>query len=821
MLGPFNAVNQTPVLDAALYTVGASAAALAAASGVLPAVRTLFFGEPPETRYADRLPFYAIAEDGTLIDRQDRKSRVYRLNGKDSAVESDEARAATEALLADWIVSLRGGQIECRIFGTSEKTDLPPAPIPPTELLRDAAMRQHQALAPYFLADYHIVLSSRSTGQAADDRLQDAETQLLERLEPYGAVRLTQDRGEAAGFFGRILSPVQRPRPWGADENFGHAVAIDNPEFDFENNVIIWRSAEGRTCYGAAWTIRQLGTRMTPTLMAQLLSANLPVTFVQAFRVLDEAESTIVLKRKRAYVKQTGSKGAKKVLDEVIENLETRKSPEAVCEYGLAVFAHADTIGVFAEIGAALTGLFGTVGFEVMREGAFLQRVYETQFPGCAISPKRLHLFASDVAKALTFQRSDPGFAGSQWLSRPLGYVKTAHGQLHALSMHVTGDDNRPNGHGAAFGVTSSGKTVFVSWLAYLAMQNTTLRVFWFDTYRASFVSTRALGSLSRYVTFHGTNRNAGLNPCQLPDTPENREHLRDLLRLIIDPDNRGIAAITEHQINRCVSINFHRATPNHLRNLRHLLGVSFPAPVEGMSREETAGFTALKTWLDNPVQSACITAETDSLALDSRWMAFDYEKLVEAPLAAALVTQHVMHRILTQVRVQQHPTLVVIDEAKEHTRIPRMRVWIQRMYDQLRRLDGAIWTMWQYPRQVEEAGMLSTVIQGAGTKIIVPSENNIRTEYEKLLELPPAVLDVVTKVSPLVRGVTRPILIMRNARPTVISGDLSALGPQLLRIFSGTGGSEVLERLEAESGDPEKAFAEFLQLSSIQKAGR
>ena len=119
-------------------------------------------------------------------------------------------------------------------------------------------------------------------------------------------------------------------------------------------------------------------------------------------------------------------------------------------------------------------------------------------------------------------------------------------------------------------GPTGTGKTVVLTFLLAQAQRHHPLSYF-FDRDRGAELCIRALGG------WYGVLRPgdpSGLNPLQLPDTPENRSFLRGWLSTLVRPaDGSPLSATDQAVIARAVNANYDA-------NITHGHQVSAPAIV-------------------------------------------------------------------------------------------------------------------------------------------------------------------------------------------------------------------------------------------------
>ncbi|MBD4260112.1 type VI secretion protein, partial [Xanthomonas citri pv. citri] len=105
---------------------------------------------------------------------------------------------------------------------------------------------------------------------------------------------------------------------------------------------------------------------------------------------------------------------------------------------------------------------------------------------------------------------------------------ETESGTAYYFSFH-RGMEGMVAGHTAFTADTGAGKTTLLA--ALIAMGDKAYpRVFWFDNREGAKVFMCAMGGQHTTLTVQGST---GWNPMKLPDTPENRAYLVELLTLM------------------------------------------------------------------------------------------------------------------------------------------------------------------------------------------------------------------------------------------------------------------------------------------------
>lgn len=783
-----------------LRTLTHVCAAVGVATVAIPPLRRWLYGDKEQIRRSHAHPLAAIDDRGQLLHPSGRRTLVYRLDGIDPSLSSADLREAQEASIASLYVSL--GAYGPDIRWQRHKRRLPPIPAPTPPVLSSVARYNHDKSSPFYELNDYLFITPPIVSEGTIETINGIVLSVLSNLHP---VRLTAASG-ATDPLADILSPSGRDRMAPVrlpTQPLAPVLMGDEITYDEGAGLLELRRPGGAPVYVTVYQIVSIGDQATPALSREIMMLPFWMVEQHAVRPQPRPAAISVLKRAQRYAREAGSKTLDSKIDKAVDEQVGGDRANTVTVHGwtLAVFATTKEEADSAD--EQIARIAASYNFGLRREGQFLEIAYKALIPGnhlLTATPRTLD--AHQIAHMTPILRTDTGVARSEWLpDRPVARYVTTIGGLYNFSFHATGEDNRPTPHTALFGLPGTGKTAQATWWELLLLQSPDAVIIHVDNKRAAYPAARALGDQARYFVL---GDDPAFNFCQLPDTPENRDHLRDMLTLMIGR-GKELPLTTRRQIEDAVKINYSVHTPVPLRNLRYLVD-AFPPATQAISEEDSFAHSALQEWVVG-TGASLFTADSCSLRLDgARAFFFDFDKVADDPLKSALVMRDLGHRVTQFLLREKRPLLLVVDETSRYCAVPGMAQWLERLMDLIRRLGGGVLTMWQRPKQVADVGMLSVIKQQAQTKVALADSEISEEEYQQLLEFTPQETAVL-KLRVRLPGLRRVGLIKKGSRSTVVEMhlDLGAGQPFL----SGSKGAAKLEQLEAQ--DASTAISKFM----------
>lgn len=320
-------------------------------------------------------------------------------------------------------------------------------------------------------------------------------------------------------------------------------------------------------------------------------------------------------------------------------------------------------------------------------------------------------------------------------------------------------------GNFTIIGPSGSGKTVVLNFLLAQARKYDP-RIIFFDKDRGAELFIRALGG--QYDRLR-PDAQSGLNPLQLPDTPENRLFLIEWLTLLAG----SLSSAEAEQVRDAITTNF--AQPREQRRLRFLVelfrGGDRPRPDDLYARLKPWWGDGERAWLfDNAVDSTDLAADT---------IGFDMTAILDDPVSRTPAMLYFFHRV--EERLDGKPAIIVIDEGwkalDDEIFVRRIKDWKKT----IRKRNGLVGFATQSAQDALESQIASAIIEQAATQIFMINPKARAEDYIQGFGLSPHEFELVRSLPD-----TSHCFLIRHGKESVVARlDLSG-EKELLTILSG-----------------------------------
>ena len=467
-------------------------------------------------------------------------------------------------------------------------------------------------------------------------------------------------------------------------------------------------------------------------------------------------------------------------------------------EHHMSVLVHVPVTGT-AE--AALEALdeavsktgecFKGLGVKPVMETAGLERAIWSQIPGA----KRRHngrvgkVESIDFACFASLHTFPQGkFEGSLW-GDCLLILPTDGMTGYAVTFH----EERPGmvpGHVNIAAITGVGKTLLQALLVSQA-DKFEPRVHWYDRENGETVFNQAMGGVDVVLSL---TRSLG-NPCKMPDSPQNRAMLRELLQMMatcyggVELDSDAV-----DRIAKAVDDNFDdaktRFEDRRLRNLAWRLG-----------RKDSPLYKAIALWHSDGPNAAVFDNEHDTLDVTRhRHYRYEMRELIkdkEARPELALILNYLTHRI--EQSLDGSPTIIVWDEAQLLVRNKFWQNKIETYRETFRRRNCV--TVFITPDPAALYTPVEAVKKQAVTSFYLANDKAQRRDYIENLDLSTSEFEFIKYLSP----VEYKVLIKKGAHVSVRASFSLADMPEVIPVLSSNDKSVALmEEVRHELGTTE-----------------
>ena len=393
--------------------------------------------------------------------------------------------------------------------------------------------------------------------------------------------------------------------------------------------------------------------------------------------------------------------------------------------------------------------------------------------------------------------------------SEALIMLKTVAQQPYYFNFHVTPEGKNSVGesalgHTMVVGQSGAGKTALVNTLMvmsqkYLNAQQKFTAIYFDKDYGAE-ICVRALGGT--YLSLK-TGEPTGFNPFALDDTPDNRDFLLRLLKLLIEKSGRKVGAHDEVVLAHAVATVM--SFPKHLRSIS-LIPQNL---TDGLTKDEKENSlsTCLRRWVKGGDLAWVFDNASDLLDFDTYPnIGIDGTEMLKNPEVKTAISFYLMHRI-NAIKADGRRLIVVMDEFWQWLDDPVFEGFARDVLKTGRKnnLVGVFAT--QSPSDMLNTAIARAIIEQCATLILLSNDKADAQEYLQGLSLRPEEFNYV-KNTP---AAARRFLVKQNQSSVVCSLDLSAFSDEM-NVISGTatGVTVMHEMMERYGDDPTTWLAHF-----------
>jgi type IV secretion system protein VirB4 len=787
---------------------------------VVPAISRRMIPAPRATRLGDHIKFERMDKEGrVIIGEDDLHTVVLSIRGTDLRFNEGPQQELLKNSRENWLEMMSGLGVRVRIFMVRDRLPKATNYEHTHGIMKRVSETWAKNLPNALSTEYYAVLSHKSKN-AHNTTLEEAVEHTKSILSEYHVTELVDnfehaeafedgidlddvryERMTPAAFFGRMLSPVSRPVPFGRDlrGNLSYAITTDNVRYDSDKSMFEFSSGSVKR-YAATLVIEEWPNTMTEAYMLELLSN--PVEFTVCHDILPigktKAMAEVAWKAKIAPGLQPGGDTHEQFLA-----VEAALQPGSEVEQELVsvqtlITIYGDTPEDVLKARSAVNQL-RSIGITPIWPKHTMPQHWFGQFPGFDVQSRPQKILTGEAAILSTFHYNPSGELNSDWGPGPISMFQTIEGAPYSFQFHAPGGGSPPLGHCVSIGPSGAGKTTLITFLASQALRHPELKAFFFDRGRGCEVVTKSLEGA--YLFFDGDSEKhpVSLNPLQIEDNGENRMFLQEWLKLIGDVKENEYELASE--ISDAVELIFDPQIERRNRNLQKLYTTMFPA---GSALRER--FTA---WTNPEQYGQIVCAEEDALDISQRVGGFDFTKILEDPKLGPPMVSYLMHRIL--VEAKGDPRLIFIDETEPLLKNENFQRRYRKLLQEGRKERQVIISCFQRPTAPKDLG-LGDVIRGQCPTVFFFRNNAADADDYADWKLTPRELDFVLGRS--YKKKKYAVLVKRYGEvneSVILDTNLSGLGPYMNIYHSGRKNVQLMEQMEEDFGKGPEALKNYL----------
>ncbi|EKS72421.1 Type IV secretion system protein VirB4 [Burkholderia sp. SJ98] len=660
-------------------------------------------------------------------------------------------------------------------------------------------------------ADAHVAIE-RFGLSWREFRRQYGVRELYERevLEDY----LGEGYSEIAGFFHYLINLEDERVPI-TTLQLDRTLAVSWLDFKMVGNMLAIQNLSGARA-GAVLSMAEWPAHTPSRMLDEFLKQPVEYIITQSFFFADRitAEHDMKQERRRLVVndREGGAEEDKKAITDGLRDLTSGRAVNGLHHLTIlahvpATTAHGDpvenkkqTIADLDKAVALLKKSFVNLGVKAVREWFAVETFFWSQLPGQAqhFIGRRGKIKSSNFAGFASLHNYAVGkIDGNLWGPAIMPF-ETESGTAYYFNFHRE-MEGMVAGSLALTADTGAGKTTLLSALTAMA-DKARPRVFWFDNREGAKVFMRAMGGQHTTLSVQG---NTGWNPFKLPDSPENRLYLVELMTLMRTCYGGKLVPDDIERFKKAVQENYD-VLPFEDRRLRNVAWC--------FGQGELA--KDMRIWHGaNGAQGAnwgVFDNEQDSINLTQcRHYCFEMRQLIRDGVARPelpVILSYPFYRI--EQSMTGEPFILVLEEGQNLVKHAYWREKIDSYIMQIRRKNGLL--IFVTPDAKYFYCETDSIQKQTATKIYLPNGEASKTDLVDYLGLTLGEFDFVHDTPPE----SYKFLIRRGNESIRVVFDLSDM-PEFIPVLSSNAkGVALMERIIGELGtdDPEQWVPVFME---------
>ncbi|MBR3424691.1 MAG: hypothetical protein IKG79_01385 [Neisseriaceae bacterium] len=508
----------------------------------------------------------------------------------------------------------------------------------------------------------------------------------------------------------------------------------------------------------------------------------------QTFQPINKDEAKDWLEREHRRLASSDS-----VTDSELEDFEeARENVTAdntiLGEYYFQAALISDDLEDLKQKASEAQAIFSECGFTA---AAFkLAKLYAwfSALPGnVSFQPRECKLTNQNACQILPYQVTSCGKQfGNPW-GQAITMFRTVSDEVFYFNFHDTeqGEDATGAlavGNTLIAGMTGAGKTVLLSFLLAQAQRFANKpKTIIFDKDLGSSVFVKAMnGKYSRIQQGTAT----GFNPFQLPNTPQNRAFLLELMTAILESSGSPLTVKEKNEVEEAITQTMssdkeHRKI-SAFRNL-------FIDGDNGIRQRLTSWATGEYAWVFNNVD--------DNFSLDGNIVGIDYTDFLDIEAIRTPILMYLFYRI--ELMLDGKPVIISLDEAWKPLSDPTFARFIENKERTIRKQNGILILTTQSPADFFREEETKVLVEQTVTQILLPNPKAKKEDYIGGLKLSEEEFQIIKDMNPK----SRQFLVRQSGESTHCK--LNLKGVQAVDVLSGSLARALhAEKLQKQYGD-------------------
>jgi type IV secretion system protein VirB4 len=534
---------------------------------------------------------------------------------------------------------------------------------------------------------------------------------------------------------------------------------------------------------GAVLSLKEYADGTGPGMLDSLL--RLPHEFIvtQSYGFVDRQASLGAMRdtQRKLIAGEQGATSLQENLDEAIDDIASGRSTFG--EHHLTLTAIGKNAAELDRVISNCLSSFVNLGIIAVREDLNMEPAFWAQLPGnFSYIARRSLISNSNFAGFASLHTFPAGQAGGNHWGQAITRLETTSGTPYWFNFH-----QRDVGNFTVIGPTGTGKTVLLTFL-HAQAQRLNPKSVYFDKDHGAEIYLRAIGG--SYTTVKA-GVPTGLNPLQLPDTPENRAFIREWVRLLVTIDNKKeVSARDLDIIADAVKANFDEP-------LKHRRLSTFAELLAGHETRNGDSLAArISLWHGNGERAWLFDNPKDTLSLESRTIGFDLTSILDDRISRTPYMMYVFHRVSQLLNGEK--VIIMLDEGWKMLDDPVFSARIKDWMKTIRKQNGLLGFATQSAKDALGSSVGDAIIEQSPTQVFFPNPRASEKDYCEGFGLSRHELKLVRELTPESR-----CFLLRHGTDSVIAKlDLSGM-EDFVSVLSGrTETVSVMHQLQKRYGD-------------------
>ena len=544
--------------------------------------------------------------------------------------------------------------------------------------------------------------------------------------------------------------------------------------YSIGNSEYIQIDMGGKTHYATTLSFSAYPNATYAGIVQKFLELPWQMIVSQTFQPIDKFDAKGWLERE--YKRLASSDG---VTQSELEDFEAaRESVTAdytiLGEYYFQASLISDDLEDLKQKASEAQAVFSECGFTAAQFRLAKLSAWFSALPGnVALQPRECKLTNQNACQIMPYQVQSCGKQfGNPW-GQAVCMFRTVSDEIYYFSFHDTekGEDATgalAPGNTLIAGMTGAGKTVLLSFiLTQAARLKPRPKTIIFDKDLGSSVFVKAMGGKYSRITLGNPT---GFNPFLLPDTPQNRAFLTQLMVTILESSGEKITIAEKNKVEEAIQY-----TMTSDREHRKISAFSnFFA-----GTDETI-YQKLASWATPNGENAWVFNNADDyFSLDADFIGIDYTDFLDYPAIRTAILMYLFYRI--ELMLDGKPMIISLDEAWKPLSDPAFAKFIENKQRTIRKQNGILILTTQSPADFFAEEATKTMVEQIPTQILLPNPRAKREDYIGGLKLSEEEFEIVKDMNPK----SRRFLIRKTGESTLCY--LPLKGVRAVDVLSGS----------------------------------